>query len=123
MNIWFLVAAGLMASTLFIHCFFGGRSIVPPLLASKDLGDIPKTIHYGNWHVATIVFTGMVANFLWATTHPDAVELAVFSTLVCAAISLWAVAAIILHKQSFTRILHWFFFLAVAAAGTAGLTL
>jgi len=123
MNIWFLVAAGLMAATLFIHCFFGGRSIVPPLLNSKDIGDVPKTIHYGNWHVATIVFTAMTLAFLWAALHAEAVELAVFSTVVCAAISIWAVAAIVMHKQSFTRILHWFFFLAVAAAGAAGLML
>jgi len=123
MNVWFLVAAGLMAGTLFIHCFFGGRTVVPPLLGSKDLGEVPKTIHYGNWHVATIVFTGMTANFLWAATHSEAVELAVFSTAICAAISVWAVAAIIMQKQSFRRILHWFFFLAVAGAGAAGLLL
>jgi len=121
MNMWFLLAAGLMAATLFIHCYFGGRRVVPPLLKSEDLGEVPKTIHYGNWHVATIVFVGMTLNFLWAATHPDALELAVFSTLVAAAISVWAAVVILRQKQSFKRILHWLFFLLIAAAGTAGL--
>jgi len=121
MNGYFLLAAGFMAATLFIHCFLGGRSIVPPLLNSKDLGDVPKTIHYGNWHVATIVFIGITANFLWAAIHVEAIELAVFSTAVTAAICLWAATVIIMQKQSFKRILHWLFFLLITAAGTAGL--
>lgn len=123
MNIWFLVAAVLMAMTLSIHCFFGGRRIVPPLLESEDIGELPKVIHYGNWHVATIVFTAMTFNFLWAAGHAEAIELAIFSTVVSATISLWAACVIILHRQSFKRILHWFFFLAVAGAETAGLML
>jgi len=121
MNIWFLIAAGLMAATLFIHCFFGGRTVVPPLLNSEDLGDVPKTIHYGNWHVATIVFAAITIAFLWAATHAEAIELAVFSTLVCAGISIWAAIVIILQKQSFRRILHWLFFLLVALSGGIGL--
>jgi len=123
MNTYFLVAAGLCAATLFIHVVLGGRMVVPPLLQSQDIGAVPKTIHYGNWHVATIVFLAMTIGFVWAAIYPRGIELAVFGTLVSGAISLWAAILIVMQKQSFRRILHWLFFLLIAAAGTAGLFL
>jgi len=121
MNIYFLVAAGLTAATLFIHCYFGGKKIVPPLLNSPDIQPVPKYIHYGNWHVATIHFTGMTLSYVWAAIYPEAIELAVLGTLVSAAIFMWAVILNIWKKQSFRAIPHWSFFLSITIAGSMGL--
>jgi len=121
MNGYFLTATIFTCITLFIHCYFGGRYITPPLLESQDIKPRAKYIHYGNWHVATIMLTTMAVSFLWSTFQADVYELALVFTCMAALISVWALIINIVEWQEIKSVLpHSLLFLSIAVAGGMG---
>lgn len=121
MTVLLLSAAAMCATTTFIHCYFGGRYIAAPLLAARDLADVPKYTQYFCWHLVSAMLAVMTLAFLWAAFDPAARAAAVMAELLAVSYTLWGVGLIVWKRQSFRQMPQWALFGAIALAGGAGL--
>lgn len=115
-------AASLLALVTFgVHTFVGGVFVARPLLASRELTPAGLWLNYYCWHIVTVLLLVMSAGYAWAATRPDALDLAVFLTLLAAILSPLCVWVAIKG-----RIAPWKFpaaslFALIALAGFLGL--
>ena len=121
MNGFLLAAAIAGFITCGIHVTAGGRDIARPLLAARDLADVPKLTHYYCWHLVTIVLFALGVAFLWAAYDPGAAELAWFATAIALAFMIWGLALVVWKRQPTRLMPQWTLFAVIAALGLAGL--
>ena len=86
-NAGFAAAALLSLVTFGVHTFVGGVFVARPLLASRDLTPASRWLNYYCWHIVTVLLLLMAAGYAWAATRPQALDLAVFLTLLAAILS------------------------------------
>lgn len=120
-NGWLLAAGGAAGATTLIHVFAGGPTVAAPLLAAKDIDDVPKLTNYYCWHVATITLIAMTIAFVYAALVPDKGALAAMWTVIAAAFAAWSVALIIWKRQKPFDLPQWTLFAVIAGLGAVGL--
>lgn len=86
-NWGFAAASAIALATFAVHTFIGGVFVARPLLASRELTPASLWLNYYCWHIVTVLLLAMSAGYGWATTRPDALDLAVFLTLLAAILS------------------------------------
>ena len=88
-QIYFYWAAAIMSLITFaVHTFIGGPRVAKPLLANTDLPIASKWLNYYCWHVTTVFTFLMGGAYAYVALRPDRPELAIFITIVTAALSL-----------------------------------
>ena len=121
MNNYFLCTAAVMAVICFIHCWFGGKLIAAPLLATRELHRVPKYTHYYCWHLVSVLLGMMALAFLWVGLHPQATELAVFIVIMACIFSLWSFVLVTWKKQRISDFPQGAMFAVAAVIGVIGL--
>ncbi len=119
-NPGFAAAAVLSLITFGVHTFVGGVFVARPLLASRDLTPASLWLNYYCWHIVTVLLLMMSGGYAWATTRPEALDLAVFLTMLAAI--LWPLCVWVALKG---RIAPWRFpaaslFALIVVAGLWG---
>ncbi len=120
-NPWLALAAVTATFTALVHCFAGGRFIVPPLLEAGDIHPIPKFTHYYCWHLVSLILFAIGIGFAYGAVRPDGLDLAVAATVVSGAYFVWNVALIVWKSLSPKRMPQWALFLPTTVLGIAGL--
>lgn len=87
LNPGFAAAAALSLITFGVHTFVGGVFVARPLLAARDLTPASRWLNYYCWHMVTVLLLAMSGGYAWAATRPEALDLAVFLTLLAAIFS------------------------------------
>ncbi len=82
---------------------------------------VPKLTNYYCWHLVTIVLFVMTAGFAYAAWVPAGQDVAVMSTILAIAFTLWSLALIIWKHRHPLQLPQWVLFLAISAAALAGL--
>jgi len=113
----FLLPALVCAVITVIHVFAGGREVVPPLLAAKDLPPEVKFLHYYCWHAVSITLVGMTGAYAYAALASDGRVLAIFATLLAGALSLWCLALVLWKQQRHRDLPQWLIFAILTASG------
>lgn len=121
MNVFLLLAAVLCALTTFIHCYFGSKYVVAPLLRAADVHDTAKYTNYYCWHLVTATLVVMSASFLWAALSPAAIEVAIIAQILAITFMIWSISLVLWKKLSFRRMPQWLMFAAIAVMGGIGL--
>jgi len=122
-NYFYWAATFMSLVTFYVHTFIGGPVVVNPLLASNDITKASKWLNYYCWHNTTIVILAVGGAFCYAALNIDRPELAIFSTLLCAALSM--LSAIIALKGNINpfRFPSTSLFASVFALGSIGIYL
>lgn len=124
METYFFWAAALMSfATFAVHTFIGGPRVAGPLLASAELPPASKWLNYYCWHITTVFIFAMSGGYAYVALHPDRPELAVFLTIVSAALSILSAAVAIKGKINPLRFPSTSLFAAIALLGLAGLSI
>lgn len=120
MNSWWIAAAVMSFATCLMHVLLGGREIVQPLLAARDLARIPRLTAYYCWHMVTIVLLAMAAALGWAAAHPN-LPLVVLTFALALAFMLLSLALVAAFRVRPWYLPQWSLFAAISAAIALGL--
>lgn len=120
-NYWLLAAGAAAGLTTLIHIFGGGPEVVRPLLAARDIGEVPKLVSYYCWHLVTITLTAMAFAFTYAALTPGEPMLAIMWTVIAAAFALWSILLVVWKQQKAIEMPQWILFAAIAALALPGL--
>ena len=122
MNTYCFWAATMMSVVTFaVHTFIGGPRVAGPLLEDTRLPKASKWLNYYCWHVTTIFTFAMGGGYAYVAGHPERPELAVFLTVVTAALSILSAAVSIKGKIHPLRFPSTSLFASVALLGFLGL--
>lgn len=121
MDPWFLTAAGLTLTTALIHLFAGGSEVARPLLASTDMGTVPRLTAYYCWHVTTLVLLVMAGGFAFVGFHPVETSLAVALTGLAAAFAALSLIMIATQRVGLLALPQWILFTAIFVPALLGL--
>lgn len=115
-------AAALVSLVTFVvHTFIGGPRVAGPLLASSQLPPASKWLNYYCWHIATTLLLAMPLGFGYVALHPDRPELAVFLTVLSAALSVLSAAVALKGRIHPLRFPSTSLFLLIFLLGSAAL--
>ncbi len=117
------LAAALAFVTFAVHTFVGGVFVARPLLADTRLPKASKWLNYYCWHITTVMILALAGAFAHSAANPDRLELAIFATLLTAAVSALSAAVALKGGIHPLRFPSTSLFAATAALGGAGLLL
>lgn len=115
------VPATIALAVALTHLFAGGRELVGPLLASRDMVKPVRLTHYYCWHLVTISLFGLAAAYGWAALDASARELAVFVTVVSGLFCVWGLGLVLGQRQRHKHMPQWILFCALTVTGVLAL--
>ena len=121
MNAYLVAASAASFITFAIHTWVGGPAIAGPLLASRDMHDVPKFTNYYCWHLVTITLLVMSGAYAWGAIQPGGKDVAVFAFALSVSFMVWNLWLIVWKKQRFMQMPQWILFLVISAVALPGL--
>ncbi len=118
---FFWAAAAASAATFGVHTFVGGPRVAAPLLADRSLPRASKWLNYYCWHVTTVYTLLMGAGYALVALRPERPELALFLSVLNAALSVLSAAVARKGRIHPLRFPSTTLFASVALLGVAGL--
>ncbi len=123
MNIWFALAGIGTFCVCLTHVIVGGRFVIRPILATREIDTISKYTSWYGWHLVTLTLAAMAIMYLLAATNAKYNLLAWSATLLAIAFFLFSLSMIVTRRLKFLHFPQWLFFALIAALGLAGLGL
>ncbi|MBL8297488.1 MAG: hypothetical protein JNN30_03975 [Rhodanobacteraceae bacterium] len=120
MNYWLAAAAAVAFSTFLIHALAGGREIVRPLLAARELAPIPRLTAYYCWHMVTLLLLAMSLALAWAAYHAN-LPLVMLITALALAFTVLSLALVVVYRMSPWHLPQWSLFAVIALLAGLGL--
>lgn len=113
MNSAYAVAAVAAALTCGIHLIVGGRELVRPLLASRELPRIVVLSHYYCWHLVSIALALIATGLALAAWDPAWRSLGVAATLAAALFGALNLAYALCFRLTPRYLPQWLLFAAI----------
>ncbi|HYE85389.1 MAG TPA: hypothetical protein VEA16_03465 [Vicinamibacterales bacterium] len=120
MNIWYAAAAIVAAMTCAVHVVVGGRELVGPLLASRDMHRVTVLTHYYCWHLVSVALAAIALGLALAAWDPQWRLLGIASTVLAAAFGLLNIGYALAFRLSPRLLPQWLLFAAIALPGALG---
>ena len=118
---FFWAAAFMSMITFMVHTFIGGPRVAKPLLENDSLPIASKWLNYYCWHITTIFTFIMGWGYAYVALYPERPELAVFLSVLTAALAVLSMAVARKGNINPFRFPSTSLFSAVSLLGFAGL--
>jgi hypothetical protein len=113
----YLIPAAISLGLIVLHFISGGREVVRPLLASRELPSDVIHILYLCWHLVTIMLAASVVAYLGAAFDPAFRPYALAATVIASAIAVWSFALVVWKRQKHREMPQWIAFLMLTLLG------
>lgn len=123
MTLFLWLAAAMSLVTALAHLLVGGRYLVRPLLAVRELHDVPRYTHYFCWHIVSAVLLMMAGVFAAVALERLSTDCAVLMTALSGSCLVWNVGLIAWKRQSPLLMPQWMLFGPLTLFAVLGLGL